>query len=231
MNNINAYNITECQNYCNQLPFFNQLVQDFDILRWNKAWEIAPNGTTSRETFGSKNKTVFSMVPFFYLKVLLEQNPKVIYDLGSGWNIFKKYIPNIIGISPTHNIDHYSDVHDLVDQEFVQGHQNYFRSVFSINALHFRPLTDLENIIQEFASIVSPGGQGFLALNLARLVDHTPNNILIDTFKTGNPTTEQYEIYTREVLDTTKLNYQIVDVDFTVVDEYMDGNIRIVFRK
>ena len=171
------------------------------------------------------------MVPFFYLKPLLEKNPKIIHDLGAGWNIFKKYIPNIVGISPTHAEDNYSDIHDIVDATFVCGHQNYFESVFSINALHFRPLTDLKAVIQEFASMVAPGGRGFLALNIMRMIERTPIESTKEVLGTIDPTNKEYSEYTRKVLSDINLNYLIIDIDLTVMDEYMDGNIRIVFEK
>jgi hypothetical protein len=171
------------------------------------------------------------MVPFFYLKPLLEKNPKTIYDLGAGYNIFKKYIPNIIGISPTHNTDNYSDIHDIVDAEFVCGHQNYFTSVFSINALHFRPLIDLKAVIQEFASMIAPGGRGFLSLNITRMIERTPIELLNQALGTIQPTNNNYSEYTRKVLSDINLNYLIVDVDLTEMDNPMDGNIRIVVEK
>lgn len=227
MNNLNDYNIAQCQEYCKKLPFYHNIKNDFDKLIWNKQVCSYPE-ETPRELAG---KRMFSMVSFFYLRLLLEKNPSKIYDLGAGWNIFKKYIPNIIGISATCNEDGYGDVHDYVDQIFIQGHQNYFDSVFSINALHFRSLADLKNIIQEFASMIAPDGRGFLALNLARMIQRTPTDFLVKEFKKTSPTIEQYELYTRNILADICLNYLIVDVDFTVVDEYMDGNIRIVFEK
>ena len=188
-------------------------------------------GYTPREQYGRPRPGMFSMVPFFYLKPLLEKNPKIIHDLGAGWNIFKKYIPNIVGISPSHANDNYSDIHDIVDSEFVRGHQNYFKSVFSINALHFRPLTDLKAIIQEFASMVAPGGRGFLALNITQMIERTPIESLREVLGTINPTDKEYSKYTRKVLSEINLNYLIIDIDLTVMDEYMDGNIRLVFEK
>jgi hypothetical protein len=237
MNNLNDYNITQCQEYCKQLPFYQNIERDFDVLGWNKLWPditFSPVATP-REMFGRKETfpeySIFSMVPFFYLKLLLEKNPKTIYDLGAGWNIFKKYIPNIIGISPTHNTDNYSDIHDMVDADFVLGHQNYFESVFSINALHFRPLTDFKAIIQEFASMIAPGGRGFLALNIMRMISQTPVASLQQTLGTIVPSKKEYDNYIRKVLSDIDLNYLIVDVDLTRMDEWMDGNIRIVFEK
>jgi len=236
MNNLNDYSVAQCQEYCKQLPFYQNLERDFDILRWDKLWtHTYVFDMTPRESFGRKRifpkRSVFSMVPFFYLEPLLKKNPETIYDLGAGWNIFKKYIPNIIGISPTHNVDNNSDIHDIVDADFIHGHQNYFKSVFSIGALHFRPLTDLKAVIQEFASMIATGGRGFLALNVMRMIERTPVEYLKQTLGTTVPTDNEYSEYIRRVLSEIDLDYLIVDVDLTVMDEWMDGNIRIVFEK
>jgi len=226
MNNLNDYNIAQCQEYCKSLSFYRNIEQDFDIIRWDKLW--IDMRQTPRQRVG---RSIFSMVPFFYLKPLLEKNPKTIYDLGAGWNIFKKYIPNIIGVSPSHNSDNYSDIHDIVNDKFIYGHQNYFTSVFSINALHFQSLINLKTIIQDFASMVAHGGCGFLSLNFMRMMERTPFEVLKQALGTNEPTTYNYSKYIREVLTDINLNYSIVDVDLTVLDEYMDGNIRIVFEK
>ncbi len=237
MKNINDYDIVSCQEYCKQLPFFNQLLHDFDELRWEKQFknEYLNLLITPREQYGIGyqvlTKKVFVTVPFFYLRKLLEKNPDTIYDLGCGWNIFKKYIPNIIGVSPTHNIDHHGDIHDVVDVDYIKNHQNYFESVFSINALHFRPLNDLKNIVNEFVSMVKPAGRGFLSLNLMRLIERTSDEFLIEEFGNQTPSVIDYDNYIRSIISQINVNYLIVDVDLTVIDEYMDGNIRLVFEK
>ena len=234
MKNTGSYNEKECQIYCESLPFFHQIKNDFDILRWDKLFIITKNPlVTPREKIGSRiiNQTIFPMVSFFYLRKLLEKNPTTIYDLGSGWNIFKKYIPNIIGVSPSHYRDHNSDICAIVNDAYVKAHQNNFESVFSINALHFRPLGSLEKIIKEFVSMIKDGGRGYLALNLARLVDHTDQDFLLLELGKTNPDLNDYDKYVRKILSNININYLIVDVDFTEYDEHIDGNIRLVFEK
>jgi hypothetical protein len=106
----------------------------------------------------------FPVTAFYYLEFLTNQNPSVIYDLGCGWNIFKKYIPNIIGIGEEDPKSQYyfADIHGRVDPNYVEQHQNYFESVFSICALHFRPLRELRQIALEFISMMKPDSYGFL---------------------------------------------------------------------
>ena len=248
MSNINGYDPVQCQEYCRQLPFFNQLESDFDHLSWTdddtyrlmkpQADESLKSNAnvTPREMAGTSKETVFSMVPFYYLKELLEKNPSNIYDLGCGWNIFKKYIPNIIGVSPKRKsnrpehfagtIDSMADVHGFIDKWYIDTHQNFFESVFSINALHFRigGLAEFEKIVVDFASMIKPGGRGFLALNLARLIDYTSDDFL-------KSLDNKYDHYIRTILQKINLNYLILDVNFDIMESYMDGNIRIVFEK
>jgi hypothetical protein len=227
MHNINPYDEQKCRAYCQHLEFFNQIKTDFDHLTWSKNYF----GPTPRETVGNAHQTRFSMVTFYYLEKLLEINPTNIYDLGCGWNIFKRYIPNIIGVSPTHNTDNYADIHDLVDDDYIKGHQNYFESVFSINALHFIPLSKLEEIITGFASMVKPNGRGFLSLNMQRMIEQTPREFL-EKHISASPTSHDYEQYVLSVLEKLNINYIILDVDFNgTINDAMDGNVRLVFEK
>ena len=225
MQNINPYNEDHCRKYCYQSGFLNQIKLDFNCLSWTKNYY---SRYTPREDLGV---STFSMVPFYYLEKLLEKDPVNIYDLGCGWNIFKKYIPTIIGVSPTHNQDNYADIHDLVDDEYIKGHTNFFDSVFSINALHFTSLENLEEVVTGFVSMIKPSGRGFLSLNLMRMIECSSIEFLensIGTTRTGI----DYEQYVRSVLEKINIGYLIVDVDFSkTLDDYMDGNIRLVIDK
>ena len=247
MKNINGYDVLQCQEYCKQLPFFDQLESDFDHLSWSDTdtyrlvgqqvnTVTGSSNITPREYAGTIKETFFSMVPFYYLKELIEKNPDNIYDLGCGWNIFKKYIPNIIGVSPKRKskrpehfacaIDNMADVHGFIDNYYIATHQKFFESVFSINALHFRlgGLAEFEKIVTDFASMIKTGGRGFLALNLARLIDFTSDDFLKSL---GG----EYNHYVCTILQKINLNYIILDVNFDNMDSWMDGNIRIVFEK
>ena len=72
--------------------------------------------------------------------------------------------------------------------------------------------------------MIKPGGRGFLALNLARLIDFTSDDFLKGL---GG----EYDHYVRTILQKINLNYIILDVNFDNIDCSMDGNIRIVFKK
>jgi len=173
----------------------------------------------------------FSVIPFYYLKFLTDQNPTEIYDLGCGWNIFKKYIPNIIGIGeePLDSGRYYGDIPGKVDDYYVSQHQDYFESVFSINALHFHPLSQIKKIVLDFISMIAPGGHGFLALNLMRMLER-------DVEKFKNYTTPELENFVRTELGFVNAEYLVFDLDFDDqhaggLDNTIDGNIRLVCRK
>jgi hypothetical protein len=194
-------------------------------------WFVIMNNRTPRQIDATGKVSVKC---FYYLKFLTEKNPKNIYDLGCGWNFFKRYIPNIIGIGAEDNGSgcFYGDLYDKFNDTFVGKHQNYFESIFSINALHFSPLENLKKIILDFVSIIKPGGRGFLSLNLQRMKEHSEHKF--DHFSVLD-----FDQYVRDQLVEIPVKYLCIDIDFedhpkslySGIDESMDGNIRLVFEK
>jgi len=231
--NINPYCETTFKEKFVKTELYSKLVKEYDEIVFNTHFS---SGTPRQICSLSR----FSVVPFYYLEFLTKHNPTTIYDLGCGWNVFKKYIPNIIGIGaedPTAE-DFFADIHGEVSFEFLQNHQNYFDSVFSINALHFRPLKDLRQVVLEFASMIKPGGRGFLSMNLARMIEHDNSEgreFLAQTIakKIENNSTvyDGYEYYIRQELDNVNFTYEIFDINISNLDCWMDGNIRMVIYK
>lgn len=173
MNDIKPYNEAEFRIKFTNSPLYKILENDFDQLIWTSNNDDYTDGTP-RQHWGDPNcvKTKFSLVPFYFLEFLLEKKPKNIYDLGCGWNIFKKYIPNVIGVGAEDPSSewYFADIHDYVDDEYIRGHQNYFESVFSICALHFVPMSDLRKRVLDFASMIKPGGRGWITFNAVRML-------------------------------------------------------------
>jgi hypothetical protein len=218
--NVNPYNELEFRNKFINTHLYQQLKKDFDLIVFNKHFKI-PTDRTPRQIWSERR---FTAVPFYYLEFLIQKNPEKIYDLGCGWNIFKKYIPNIVGISPDVGENFYGDIHDCVDDVFVNGHQNYFESVFSINSLHFTPLSNIQKTVLNFYSMIKPGGVGWLSLNFERMYEQDQHNF-------NNYTIEKFDSYIRDKLYDLNIEYQVFDVDLSVRDEFMDGNIRLVISK
>jgi len=238
LQNINPYDLDACKKYCQELPFFDQIKKDYDELVWesNYDWTLIDSNITPRDRWAEKrvvpSRTKFSMVPFWFLKPLLDKNPKKIYDLGCGRNLFKKYIPNIIGVSPS-RYDSYYDIQDHVDDDYVKGHQNYFESVFSICALHYRPLQEFSSMVNDFVYMVADNGTGFLSINIERMIDCTSKTDLLEQFGTTDPSSLDLDTYIRTKLSDINVNYLIVDIDLSNLKTMgsMDGNIKIVFDK
>jgi hypothetical protein len=276
MENINPYNEIEFRKIFTNTEIYKKLEQNFSNqnLIWSKFvpaaifWS-APRVNTS--TPRASRPTIFSASVFYYLLPLLEIDYDLIYDLGCGGNLFKPYIPRLIGIGaewsdyhrvkntswpniknrqefdrlPEHikheclqvhkiSIDDdtcYGDISDSFNDTFVLAHQEYFQSIFSINALHFHPLHLLKKIVLDFASIIKVGGRGFLSFNLQLMIERESTQFLLQEFSTTNPSKSQYEQYTRKKLLSTNLKFLILDVDLIVINEIMDGNVRLVFER
>jgi hypothetical protein len=175
----------------------------------------------------------FSIVPLWYLQFLIDDSPSRIVDIGCGANCFKPIIEKLHGIK-CHGIDNNpgADEVGLFDSEFSQQHENKYESAFSINALHFIPLSALATRVNEFYNILAPGGYGFLALNSDRLVRHSPPDWLLQTFGSIIPTPMQTQQYVSAQLSTLSIDFIVNDLLITEhQSEPLDGNIRLVFQK
>jgi hypothetical protein len=178
----------------------------------------------------------FSMIPLWYLDFLASEQPTKIVDVGCGANLFKPLIKKIYnidcyGIDPTPE-NHAADEFDHFDSDFSQGHTEVYQSAFSINSLHFVPLFQFSTRVNEFHNIISKGGRGFLALNSARMLEHTAPQWLLDTFGKVIPDSLQVQDYVLDQLSILDIDFIVTDLLITECpDEYMDGNIRMVFKK
>lgn len=174
-----------------------------------------------------------SAIPFYYIEWLQETHPERIYDIGCGCNLFKNYYSNIIGVGAEDpNLDPYfaADIHDYVDDAYISGHQEYFESVFSINALHYIPLSDIRKRALDFLSMIKPNGRGWLSLNAMRMIEEDPlySDVRIDRNKEDLLSIQNF---CKEQLKNLP-HLVLLDIDLlTVPNEYMDGNIHILFDK
>lgn len=222
---IHPYNKEEFEKQFTNLPLHDRLLNDFDVLMWDYYTDPYDAGTP-RQHLGDKNlcKTRFSVAIFYYLNFLVEKNPKKIYDLGCGWNIFKKYIPSVIGVGDETpgGKDFFADIHDYVDDDYIRGHQNYFESVFSICSLHFVPMTFIRKRVLDFASMVKLAGRGLITFNAQRLLDADPNMT-----KRGH----ELELWIRQELSDLPFTVLQFDLDLKKINNSMDGNIRLIFEK
>ena len=79
--------------------------------------------------------------------------------------------------------------------------------------------------------MIAPGGRGFIGINVQRMIDYSSQDLLYKLFGTETPSPAELDTYIRIELDRVQLNWLIVDIDLTILDEGMDGNIRLVFEK
>lgn len=226
--NINEYVEEEFSKTFTTTQLYADLSKDFDVISFKKNLDLIQalsRKTTPREWIG---KRINYVRPYYYILKLLENNPKEIFDIGCGWNIFKKYIPNIVGYDLNMS---YADKRIYIDPNSLQKLKESTESAMSICAMHFCPLEDLENAINDFMSIIKPKGRGYLALNLLRMVERTSDAEKMKLFNKIDPSIDDYEYYIRKTLKKINCKYLVVDVDITPIDEFLNGNISIVFEK
>jgi hypothetical protein len=71
--------------------------------------------------------------------------------------------------------------------------------------------------------MIAPGGRGWLAINAARMIGRDEN------FR--DLPTEIAENYIREQLEILPESVMLLEIDLSCVDNWMDGNIQIIFEK
>lgn len=224
LKDINPYNEQQFREYFVQTDLYKDIAKDYDEISWSYHFKF-DRAPTPRQEYGEKrNGTKFSVVPFYYINMLTQRNPNdLVYDVGCGWNIFKRYIPNLVGIGaePEQSEWYCADIHDFVDDEYIQNHQGHFASMFSINALHFVPLSDIRKRVIDLQSMLKPGGTAWHAFNLARMWER-------DNVRWARSSKIDMENFVRQELDNLPFPVLAFDLNFDQADSIMDGNIRIV---
>ena len=131
--------------------WFTQLRKDYTYLFSDKIDICVPyagNHNTVRHQIDTSSIFLFSVC--YYLGFLIEKNPQVIADVGCGENIFKKYLPNIIGFDQSSA----ADVQEWFDDEFVSKHTDEFECAFAINSLHYISFYSLDTISYSLVSSI-----------------------------------------------------------------------------
>lgn len=187
-------------------------------------WEEIHSGTP-------RLRAVSGHVPcatFYYTEFLVDIAPGDIYDIGCGMNFFKDILPNIVGIDSIGNFD----IKDIFDKTFVAGHENQFAAAMSIDSLHFISLLDFSERVLDFSKIIAPGGRGYIAMNAARMTENTDPHDLKMLTNSIHPDTVLIAQYLDTEISKLPLEFlvaeNLVDEQF---DDFMDGNIRLVFQK
>lgn len=185
--------------------------------------------------------SIFSLVPFYYLQFIINNNQSSIYDIGCGWNIFKRYVPNIIGLDIPGDIPDqfkYADFYDkniLNFSEYSKKHYEEYENAISINSLHYYPISKIKERIIDFSNLIKPGGMGFATFNLKRMIEYekgfTTNTPKI---KINKDECDKIEKWIREELDNLPFQievFELIQLNPNTIDEWLNGNLRIVFKK
>lgn len=285
MSNFNPYDELSFRSTFSRTEIYNSIRQDYseEKLSWKKYFDTSiitgPDSLISDVLVTPREiiQEYFSLSIFYYILPLLEPGYDIIYDLGCGKNMFKPYIPKLLGVgaeeaaavkwyndvrdptwpdigsrkdfemlpswikkecTETHKLvfpknQFYGDIHGFVDDQYLCTHQNYYHRVFSICALHFHPIDSFKKVVEDFYSMIRPGGRGFLAINIQRMLDRTSPSTMISLF--GKPeceNTDLIEDYIHVELEKIKNpKWLIIDVDLAILNEGIDGNVRLVFEK
>ena len=178
------------------------------------------------------SKKIVTAVSFYYLQFLLDFAPRQMLDIGCGDNTFKNFLPNVIGIDPYPFVDPGPDKIESFDQTFVLRHKEQYECAFSINALHFVSLSELSNRILDFSNLIKPGGRGYISLNAARMVEKTSDEERISLFGSTIVGTDRLAEYCDTIVKDLPLQFLVVDNLINHFrNEYIDGNLRLVFEK
>lgn len=200
----------------------NKINSDKFFTSWSNQ-EYWSNKKTGRQQ--ALDRGVIDAMPFYYLNFITKTLPDKIYDIGCGYNFFKQYIPNIIGISGerTNSDFFYGDEHGWVDDNYISQHQRFFPSAFSLVALHFVPITQIRRRVIDFMSMIKPGGVGFLVLDVWRMIEHSSSSDL--------DSVDDLNVYVRTQLDNMPFEYLVVDINVSEQHEVtLIGNIRLVMK-
>lgn len=232
-----------------QTDIGKQVQQDFDVVEcargYSSLWEIKRRAElTFREIFGRKDylvngPTSISITTLYYLQFLLQNNPKNIYDIGCGWNIWKRYYPQIVGID--YNSKH-ADIHEKFNDEFIERNLEKFDAAMSVNMYTGLmqdetgcvPVT-FENYIDQikyFAQVIKPGGRCYVGLHKISFLRETPAK----WFRDNNVHPRDYQKLEQLLLECVKKDfpYRILcfDCEFDTLDSLtFDGCVRLVFEK
>jgi len=228
-----------------QTDIGKQIVKDFDHVTcsaYNMPSIIFMRhkfSATCRELLGSndlavkKPVTLVSIVTFYYLQFLQEINPSKIYDIGCGWNLWKRYIPKIHGVDCN---GPYADEIAYYNKEWVDKHAGTLEAAFTVNmdvGLKDNVPCTFDNMseqILEFARLIRPGGRGYISLAVWSLYKSTNPNWYRDN--NCNPyDPESIRQKTKEIILKLPLDIICLDCEFDIFKNIPahDGELRLVF--
>ncbi len=229
-----------------QTEIGQQIIKDFDHVTCTASnmpsiiFMRQKCGVTCRELLGSndievkKPMTMVSIVTFYYLQFLQEINPTKIYDIGCGWNLWKRYIPNIHGVDCN---GPYADEIAYYNKDWVSAHERQLEAAFTVNmdvGLKDNVPSTFANLpdhIMEFSKLIKPGGRGYISLAAWGLLRYTDWNWYKEN--DCNPyDPESIKQKTKEMIQALPLKIICLDCEFDIFRNVPahDGEMRLVFE-
>jgi len=92
---LNPYNSSEYEKFFKTTLLYKKISKNYDLVSFDNDLMQIINGLTTRTVL---SLSILDAAPFYYLQYLTDLNPSKIYDIGCRANLFKKYVPNLIGI-------------------------------------------------------------------------------------------------------------------------------------
>ena len=176
---------------------------------------------------------ILDIVPYYYIDYILENNPESILDLGCGLNVFKNFIPGIVGMDADPNSP--ADIKDFFDQDYVLGHQHKYDALISINTIHFAPVDTITQRLLWASKLICSGGKGFVSFNLETWLMHTSPDTVKKLFGPV-PVFDNVINFVNDQIVNTKLDFLVVDwpvlhiTEHSTIRDDLNGNIRLVFE-
>jgi len=230
---INGYDVEKFKQYLSTSTHYKKIQQLIDQ-NYRISYDRTYDGKafwqgimTPRELYFYPRFTVCSL---YYIDYLAEIDPDKIVDIGCGMNIWKEFYPNLIGIDLEHPA---ADILEKFDDEFVERHIEEYQCAMTMGAIIFVSFASIEHQMLQFIRTIKPGGRGFMSFNVAHMITHyTSKADFVSILGKEYPTTEEISNYCDEVVQRLPIKLLVVDNLITErYNEYMDGNLRIVFEK
>ena len=215
-----------------QISIALRVAKPFHVIAWNLE-ESEGNFKKHMYRYTPREKYIrqgrITLASFYMVDYIVKNTKEYpIIDIGCGMNLLKSVYP-IIGLDH----DPRADIQGFFDEKFMEANREKFSAAIAINSLHFIHLNQIKYRIKQFSHIIQPNGLGYITLNTQRLIDKTneidPEFVISNKLDCSLNLIKYVFAKVYSICDTLELLYY--EDNINEVDDYMDGNIKIIFRK
>ena len=171
--------------------------------------------------------------PFYILDFISNNSTGSIFDIGCGFNFFKKFY-NIVGIDP---FSLEADINDEFNDSFAHTHANSMDNIFSINAIHFVSIVEIQKRIENYFNLTKKNGYAYLSMNVERVLDwtydKTKNTKNIENFYfPKNDLSSEIDSMINDALSNLDVEILLYNNKINeIVSDSVNGNIRILVKR